>query len=74
MSSKQDPSAFLAGIKGKDVTVELNSGIEYKGLLKSVDGYMNISLSNTKEIANNKVTKEYGDVFIRGNNVLLISN
>ncbi|KAK6497881.1 U4/U6-U5 snRNP complex subunit lsm6 [Arthrobotrys musiformis] len=72
-SSSKDPSSFLSEIHGAPITVKLNSGVEYKGELQSVDGYMNIALENTEEYVNGERKNRYGDVFIRGNNVLYIS-
>ncbi|EAS31554.3 U6 snRNA-associated Sm-like protein LSm6 [Coccidioides immitis RS] len=72
-ADSQDPSAFLSGITGASVTVKLNSGVVYKGELQSIDGYMNIALEKTQEFVNGKLRKSYGDVFVRGNNVLYIS-
>ncbi|EPS38510.1 hypothetical protein H072_7740 [Dactylellina haptotyla CBS 200.50] len=71
--SSKDPSSFLSEIHGAPITVKLNSGVEYKGELQSVDGYMNIALENTEEYVNGQRKNRYGDVFIRGNNVLYIS-
>ncbi|RPA90767.1 like-Sm ribonucleo protein [Choiromyces venosus 120613-1] len=68
-----DPSTFLSEIIGAPITVKLNSGVEYKGELSSVDGYMNIALEKTIEYVGGQVRNRYGDVFIRGNNVLYIS-
>ncbi|KAG0641105.1 hypothetical protein HOY80DRAFT_1040074 [Tuber brumale] len=68
-----DPSTFLSEIIGAPITVKLNSGVEYKGELSSVDGYMNIALEKTVEYVGGQVRNRYGDVFIRGNNVLYIS-
>ncbi|PUU75314.1 hypothetical protein B9Z19DRAFT_1054285 [Tuber borchii] len=68
-----DPSTFLSEIIGAPITVKLNSGVEYKGELSSVDGYMNIALEKTVEYVGGQVRNKYGDVFIRGNNVLYIS-
>ncbi|ODQ62309.1 hypothetical protein WICANDRAFT_60373 [Wickerhamomyces anomalus NRRL Y-366-8] len=67
------PSKFISDISGAKVIVKLYSGEEYHGTLDSIDGYMNITLEETQEIVSNKVTRKYGDVFIRGNNVLYIS-
>ncbi|CAN3374693.1 U6 snRNA-associated Sm-like protein LSm6 [Diutina rugosa] len=68
-----DPSTFLSDIIGSSVVVKLHNGLLYRGSLQSIDGYMNIVLENGKEMAGESVTKEWGDVFIRGNNVLYIS-
>ncbi|KAF8476127.1 hypothetical protein BDZ91DRAFT_711037 [Kalaharituber pfeilii] len=69
----KNPSGFLTEIIGAPITVKLNSGVEYRGELQSVDGYMNIALEKTEEYVNGKLKHKYGDVFIRGNNVLYIS-
>jgi U6 snRNA-associated Sm-like protein LSm6 len=71
MSKK--PSDFLQNVIGKNVVVKLNSGIEYHGQMGSLDGYMNIALEQTSEYVKGTKTNEYGDCFIRGNNVLYIS-
>lgn len=57
---------FLQEIKGKEVIVKLVSGVEYHGNLVAIDGFMNISLLNTKEVYRGKVAADYGDVFLRG--------
>ena len=39
-----------------------------KGLLSSVDGYMNIALEKTEEYVDGELRRSYGDSFVRGNN------
>ncbi|CAN3356469.1 U6 snRNA-associated Sm-like protein LSm6 [Diutina catenulata] len=68
-----DPSKFLSDIIGSSVVVKLHNGITYSGSLQSIDGYMNIVLEEGNEMLGDEVTKKWGDVFIRGNNVLYIS-
>ncbi|KAK0516295.1 hypothetical protein JMJ35_000898 [Cladonia borealis] len=72
-SDSKDPSGFLSEIIGAPVTVKLNSSIVYKGLLSSVDGYMNIALEKTEEFVDGVLKRTYGDAFVRGNNVLYIA-
>ncbi|KAG8830668.1 U4/U6-U5 snRNP complex subunit lsm6 [Serendipita sp. 399] len=72
-SSKGSPNDFLKAVVGKRVIVRLVSGVDYKGVLQCLDGYMNIALEQTEEHVNGVVTNRYGDAFIRGNNVLYIS-
>lgn len=56
-----NPKPFLNGLTGKPVIVKLKWGMEYKGLLVSTDGYMNIQLASTDEIIDGQVTgKNYG--------------
>lgn len=67
------PSEFLKDLIGNPVVVKLNSGVDYRGILNCLDGYMNIALEQTEEYVNGQLKKKYGDAFIRGNNVLYIS-
>ncbi|RUS79576.1 hypothetical protein EGW08_012670 [Elysia chlorotica] len=73
MSRRQTPSEFLNQIRGRPVMVKLNSGVDYRGVLSCLDGYMNIALEQTEEYVNGQLKNKYGDGFIRGNNVLYIS-
>ena len=41
-------------------------------MLTCLDGYMNIAMEQTKEYVNGQLKNEYGDCFIRGNNVLYL--
>ncbi|GAX20201.1 U6 snRNA-associated Sm-like protein LSm6 [Fistulifera solaris] len=67
------PSDFLKSVLGRPVQVKLNTGLEYRGVLACLDGYLNIALEQTEEYANGQLKAKYGDAFIRGNNVLYIS-
>ncbi|KAI2491656.1 U6 snRNA-associated Sm-like protein [Fragilaria crotonensis] len=71
--SKRSPSDFLKSVLGRPVRVKLNSGIEYRGVLACLDGYMNIAMEQTEEFVEGQLKAKYGDCFIRGNNVLYIS-
>ena len=73
MSRRQNPNDFLKQIIGRPVVVKLNSGVDYRGVLACLDGYMNIALEQTEEYVNGQLKNKYGDAFIRGNNVLYIS-
>jgi len=67
-----NPKPFLNALTGKPVLVKLKWGMEYKGYLVSVDGYMNLQLANTEEIIESVVAGNLGEVLIRCNNVLYI--
>ena len=54
-TKKQNPSEFLRQIIGKPVVVKLNSGVDYRGILACLDGYMNIALEQTEEYVNGQV-------------------
>jgi len=67
-----NPKPFLNSLTGKPVLVKLKWGMEYKGYLVSVDGYMNLQLANTEEFVEGNCTGNLGEVLIRCNNVLYI--
>ncbi|KAL3677839.1 hypothetical protein R1sor_020795 [Riccia sorocarpa] len=71
--SAKTPADFLKSIRGRPVVVKLNSGVDYRGILACLDGYMNIAMEQTEEYVNGQLKNKYGDAFIRGNNVLYIS-
>jgi hypothetical protein len=48
--------------------VRLTSGIDYKGVLTCLDGYMNIALEDCAEWVGGQRRGVYGDAFVRGNN------
>nr|XP_042707429.1 small nuclear ribonucleoprotein F-like [Chrysemys picta bellii] len=64
------PKPFLNGLTGKPVMVKLKWGMEYKGYLVSVDGYMNMQLANTEEYIDGALSGHLGEVLIRCNNFL----
>ncbi|TMW44082.1 hypothetical protein DOY81_010840 [Sarcophaga bullata] len=49
MSRKEALSQFINQIHGRPVVVKLNSGVDYRGVLACLDGYMNIALDQTEE-------------------------
>ncbi|PIO10857.1 hypothetical protein AB205_0081090, partial [Aquarana catesbeiana] len=48
MSLPLNPKPFLNGLTGKPVIVKLKWGMEYKGNLVFVDGYIKMQLANTE--------------------------
>ncbi|KAK4527135.1 hypothetical protein GAYE_SCF35G5057 [Galdieria yellowstonensis] len=72
-TEKRNPADFLKQVVGKPVLVKLNSGVEYRGILACLDGYMNIAMEQTEEHVGTQLKNKYGDTFIRGNNVLYIA-
>ena len=47
-SEAKTPADFLRSIRGKQVVVKLNSGVDYRGVLACLDGYMNIAMEQTE--------------------------
>lgn len=67
-----NPKPFLNGLTGKPVQIKLKWGMEYKGILVSVDSYMNMQLANTEEYIDGALTGNLGEALIRCNNILYI--
>lgn len=67
-----NPKPYLNSLTGKPVVVKLKWGMEYKGYLVSVDGYMNLQLANTEEYIEGKNRGNLGEVLLRCNNILYI--
>jgi len=56
-----------------NVIVKLKNGAEYKGRMIKCDSYMNIVLDGASEYYDSNCIASYGNVFIRGNNILYIN-
>lgn len=54
------------------MVARLKWGMEYKGILVSVDSYMNMQLADTEEYINGEPAGNLGEVLIRCNNVLFV--
>ncbi|KAG9510970.1 Oxygen-dependent coproporphyrinogen-III oxidase [Fragariocoptes setiger] len=67
-----NPKPFLNSLTGKPVIIKLKWGLEYRGYLVSVDGYMNLQLANTEEYIDGNLAGALGEVLIRCNNILYI--
>ena len=67
------PFDTLNESKGKGIIVELKSGKQLIGKLKSFDQHVNMVLENSEEKVNNEITRKLGTVFIRGDTIIFIS-
>ena len=79
MQEKKDinfinPKPFLSNLIGKKVNVKLKWGIEYKGELVNFDKYMNLYLQRTEEWIKNEKVGFLGEIIIRCNNILFVSD
>ena len=73
MSSPNNQSTnILQGSLNKDIILKLKGKRTIKGKLKSFDQYMNLTLENATEILGDK-TKEMGEIFIKGENIVIIA-
>ena len=66
------PLNILIKSNGANVEVQLKGRGSYRGKLVRADGYMNMMLKGAKEYDNEGLIASYGDVFIRGNNVMYV--
>ncbi|KAJ5938989.1 manganese transporter Smf1 [Penicillium verhagenii] len=66
-----NPRPYLQAKVGTEMIVRLKWGqTEYKGILESIDSYMNVLLRETEEFIDGKPTGSLGLVLIRCNNIL----
>ena len=72
MSTLLNPRPFLVSLTGQPVAVKLKWGMEYRGILLSVDAFMNLQLANTEEYIDGEMAGNLGEVLIRCNNVMYI--
>lgn len=66
------PLQTLEKSVGKNITIRLKSNQRYTGRLRITDQYMNLVLEDCSEVVDGKITKRYGQAFLRGNNILFI--
>ena len=69
--SKKPINVLIKQLHG-DIEVVLKNGWDYKGKMIKVDEYMNILLEGATEYQNEQMLTNYGNVLLRGNNVLYI--
>lgn len=73
MEPSRKPLNTLMKNINKNIVVKLKNGVEYKGRMIRCDTYMNIILDGASEFWESNCIANYGDLFIRGNNILYIS-
>lgn len=72
METSRRPINTLLRSLRKTVAVKLKNNLEYRGRMIRCDNYMNITLEGASEFYDSALTADYGNVFIRGNNILYI--
>ena len=66
------PINSLRKVIGQSIIIRLKDNVKYKGILESFDQHMNCHLSNAIEIIDDEEVSNYGNIFVRGNNILLV--
>ena len=69
--SKKPINVLIKQLHG-NIEVVLKNGWDYKGKMIKVDEHMNILLEGATEYQNEQMLTNYGNVLLRGNNVLYI--
>ncbi len=67
------PFDALNAAKGKGVILELKSGKQLIGTLKSFDQHVNVVLDNSEERINGETSRKLGSIFVRGDTIVFIS-
>jgi small nuclear ribonucleoprotein len=55
-----------------EVSIRLKNDVEYRGRMIDVDSHMNIILEGATEYRGNSPTQNYGNIILRGSNILYI--
>lgn len=73
MEPSKKPLNVLIRQMNAYISITLKNGMEYRGTMVHCDGYMNIILEGASEHYNGQLLAHYGQVLVRGNNILFIS-
>lgn len=73
MEPSKKPLNVLTKRLSTYVIITLKNGVEYHGTMVRCDGYMNILLDGASEHVNDSITANYGNILVRGNNILYIA-
>jgi small nuclear ribonucleoprotein len=73
MEPSKKPLNVLIKQLNATISVVLKNGCEYKGKMIKCDGHMNILLEGAAESKEDQLMTNYGNVLLRGNNVLYIA-
>jgi small nuclear ribonucleoprotein len=67
------PLDALNKARNKKVVVELKGGRMYSGVLNAFDIHINVVLDQADELENGAVKRKLGTIFLRGDNIIMIS-
>jgi len=67
------PLDILNNAKGKTVLIELKNGHSITGKLVAFDIHINVSISDAEEKKDDETIRKLGNVFIRGDTIIMIS-
>ena len=72
MEPSKKPLNVLVKEMNAYIGIVLKNGIEYRGTMVHCDNYMNIILEGASEHYNGQLLAHYGQILLRGNNILYI--
>ena len=72
MEPSKKPLNVLIKQLNAHISIMLKNGREYKGKMVKCDGHMNMLLEGAGEYRDGEIVTSYGDVLLRGNNVLYV--
>jgi small nuclear ribonucleoprotein len=72
MEPSKKPLNVLVKQLNANIAVVLKNGCEYKGKMVRCDGHMNILLEGAAECRDDQLVANYGNILLRGNNILYI--
>jgi len=73
MEPSKKPLNVLTRQLNAYIAIALKNGIEYRGTMVHCDNYMNIILDGASEHYNGRLLAHYGQVLVRGNNILYVA-
>jgi small nuclear ribonucleoprotein len=73
MEPSKKPLNVLVKQLNAHIGIMLKNRCEYRGKMIKCDGHMNMLLEGATEYRNGKLVTNYGNILLRGNNVLYIT-
>lgn len=70
--SQNMPIKALEAALNDVISIKLKDQRIFRGRLTRCDMYMNLTLSDAEEMENNEIRAKYGELLLRGNNILWI--
>ena len=71
--SRNNQSNILQSSLHKNIIIKLKGKRTLKGKLKSFDQFMNLTLENAVEVLKDNKVHEMGNIFIKGENIVIIA-
>jgi len=72
LEPSKKPLNLLVKKLNSEVSIKLKNDVEYRGKMIECDSHMNIILEGAMEYRSDSLTANYGNVILRGSNVLYI--